>query len=138
MSVVIEIPLTRGKIAVIDEADLPIVQPFTWYATKEVRGVCYANTWRGVNEVPQTIRMHRLLMAAEAGQVVDHINGDGLDNRRENLRFADARRNQWNRRTWVETSSYKGVRWYRRDQVWYALITTNGKKVHLGSFPRMR
>lgn len=81
------IPLSRGEFAIIDEADLPFVSQTTWRAhpCNRQRGGFYAASDRGY--------MHRLIMSASKNQLVDHINGDGLDNRRINLRIASHREN---------------------------------------------
>lgn len=66
---------------------------------------------------------------------VDHINGNGTDNRRENLRIASHAQNLANRDGWRNSSSkYKGVTFYKRDQKWQAKIAPHGKSIHLGYF----
>jgi HNH endonuclease len=66
---------------------------------------------------------------------VDHKSGDGLDNRRENLRICTSSQNQANRRKWQGTSSqFKGVGWVRRVGKWQAQLSVNRKGVHLGYF----
>lgn len=87
----VRIPLTRGKFAVIDEADLPLVSQYKWGASGPQRG----GRWYAVTQRRGTreIRMHRLIMNAPDGVLVDHRDGDGLNNRRENLRFATNRDN---------------------------------------------
>jgi hypothetical protein len=85
----VRIPLTQGKFALIDAADLPMVEGRRWQLHVTGTGGVYAAS-RGV-------KMHRLLMAAPDGVLVDHRNGDGLDNRRSNLRLTDHSGNQRNR-----------------------------------------
>jgi hypothetical protein len=63
------------------------------------------------------------------------VNGNGLDNRRENLRFCTTSQNGMNRHRTCGTSKYKGVRWHNRDKRWYAGIGHNKTKTHLGMFP---
>jgi hypothetical protein len=80
-------------------------------------------------------RLHRYVMDAPIGVDVDHINGDTLDNRRENLRLVTARQNQANSRKRKEASSkYKGVAWHPVSGKWRAYISPNGKQQHLGLF----
>jgi hypothetical protein len=79
------------------------------------------------------VLLHRVLLAAERGQIVDHINGDGLDNRRCNLRFATHSQNMANRK--VARQGFKGVWLDKRDGSWRAEVHLGGKKVDLGTFP---
>lgn len=88
-----------------------------------------------VGEAKTGLRLHRYLMDAPTGVDVDHINGDPLDNRRENLRLVTARQNQANSRKRSEASSkYKGVAWHPVSGKWRAYIAPNGKQEHLGLF----
>ena len=79
----------RGPV-LIDAADLPLVAPFHWFFT--------GHRYAARQQCGGVIYMHRMLLRAEPGLEVDHINGDGLDNRRCNLRTASAAQNQWNGR----------------------------------------
>jgi len=82
----------------------------------------------------KTIRMHRFILGLKEGELVDHINRDGLDNRRENLRVASHSQNMRNRRLLDgKSSKYRGVVLVR-DGVWVATIGEDGKSIHLGSF----
>ena len=126
------IPLTRGYEAVIDAADAPLVGGFTWSALVTPRSVyayrtdCSGGKQRGV-------LMHRLLMGDPAGAEVDHQNGDGLLNRRNNLRTATKQQNQHNARTRTDnTSGSKGVT--RDSGNWTARIMIDRKRKYLGSF----
>lgn len=81
------------------------------------------------------VRLHRLLLNAKRHTDVDHKNGNGLDNRLSNLRFATALQNSHNRRSVAGTSSgFMGVHWHRRDERWHATVCDNGKKIFLGGF----
>ena len=80
-------------------------------------------------------KMHRLIMSPPDGMHVDHINGDGLDNRRENLRIVTPQLNQANsRKHIVGTSRYKGVAWSKASRKWRAYIAIDRKQTHLGLF----
>ena len=132
----IQIELTQGKVAIIDEADWPLVNGFRWYAVKD-RNVWYAQANTSRKEGPRrTVRMHRLLLGLTDRRIyTDHINGNGLDNSRSNLRVCFSSENQRNRGAQVNnTSGYKGVsrRAYRGD--WQAQIWAKGKNRHLGYF----
>ena len=79
--------------------------------------------------------MHRLIMQAIDGQYVDHINGDGLDNRRENLRICTHAQNMQNQMpVRLGTSKYKGVSWDKVAKKWAAHINLDGKPKKLGRF----
>src|SRR3990167_5658255 len=80
------VPLTRGLFALVDEADFAWVSQWTWCVQRSWKNYAVRRNGRRVSGTYK-VRMHRDLLGAAAGQVVDHINGDGLDNRRANLRF---------------------------------------------------
>lgn len=80
-------------------------------------------------------RMHRIVLGAKTGEVVDHINGNGLDNTRENLRICTDAQNQCNRgKTRSNTVGFKGVSWDKRRNKFHAQIQVNYKPIHLGHF----
>ena len=80
--------------------------------------------------------MHREVIHIPAGMVCDHINRNGLDNRKANLRAATVSQNLCNRpkRTTRTRSKYKGLEWDRIQRKWKARIQLNGRKIYLGSF----
>ena len=111
----IEIELTQGKVALIDEQDLPKVLPHVWCAHH--KGNCwYAATGIATDSHKWTnLRMHRLILYAPDGMDIDHINHNGLDNRRCNLRLATHAQNIANQTARAGTSSqYKGVHRVKR------------------------
>ncbi len=83
-------------------------------------------------------RAHRLIFLMHKGylpKTIDHINGDKLDNRIENLRAATVGQNQHNRKTNANnTSGYKGVSWHKAKKKWVSRIKLEGKSIHLGYF----
>lgn len=126
----IEIHLSQGKVALIDDEDLPFIQAHSWTAIKRRNG-WYAQTCLGSRTY---ILMHRLLIGTDAIGV-DHIDGDGLNNQRSNLRIADQTQNNANQRKRPGTSSrFKGVSWSEERQKWLAQIAVNGKRRNLGRF----
>jgi hypothetical protein len=134
-----EIPLTQGKIAVIDDADWELVAPFKWYAQKAPNGRWYARTsaWNPETRTTSKLPMHRLLLGVTGYETkVDHRDGDGLNNRRSNIRACTNAENIRNRpKDSVPTSSrYKGVTWSKPNQRWFASICFEGQQIHLGSF----
>lgn len=126
-----QVQLSRGLVALVDDQDLARVTALgKWYADPSGR-TFYArkNVWQGGRCV--AVRMHRFLTGWDK---VDHINGDGLDNRRSNLRPATASTNAMNRQRPRRrcATGYKGV--YSNRWGWYAVITFEGRRTHLGSF----
>jgi len=132
---VLRIPLTNGKGSTIVDADYT-PSSWQWYIHRGYRTE-YARRTEGKGH----IFLHREIMAnmlgrpLELSEQVDHINGDGLDNRRANLRLATNTENQHNsRKPKTNTSGYKGVYWYKPTQKWCARIRVNGQRLHLGYF----
>ena len=81
------------------------------------------------------IQMHRLIMNVAEGEIIDHINHDGLDNRKSNLRICTTAQNEWNaRKSPRNTSGIKGVNFDKRRKQWRARISCNGKRYELGFF----
>lgn len=119
----------------IDDVDLETILMYKWRLFPRKFGGFYAQAWTPmVNGKRKIIRMHNLIMK---DKYIDHINGDGLDNRRCNLRKSTPITNGQNKRSRGGESIYKGV--YRNKQVktkitWMACIQVNKKHVHLGSF----
>lgn len=128
----IEVPLSKGKVAVIDELDAPWVMERKWFARPVRGGYWYAVTNDGGGR--KRLVMHREILGAKQHEIVDHVNGDTLDNRRSNLRLCNRSENMANRAKRVGRSRFKGVV-YRADRNrWYAQIGHNGRRRFLGSF----
>lgn len=125
-----QIPLTRGLIALVDAEDAELVGAFQWHIHESTNGLLYA---RRETRPRGGQLMHSLILAAAS--LVDHRNGNGLDNRRANLRAATASENMRNRRKLHGRSDFKGVSWCERDECWRARITVDGDQIHLGRFP---
>lgn len=129
------IKLTQGKTTKVSDEDYEELSQYKWYFKKQVDGnggYAARNTSYVKGEPRTTIRMHRQLLQPEPHLEVDHINGDKLDNRRENLRLVNRSQNMWNRKKQKGTSKYKGVYWNRRCRKWFAQIQHNGKFHYLG------
>jgi len=80
------------------------------------------------------VYMHRVIAEAKAGQLVDHVNGDRLDNRRQNLRLATPTQNNANSRDRRRGGRYRGVYWHRQAGRWISQISLHGRVYHLGLF----
>lgn len=113
-----EIPLTRGFVSLVDEEDLPLVTKYRWQAVR-IHKVLYAQT----DSRGKTRYMHRLIMGEPAVLDVDHINGNGLDNRRQNLRVVTRGVNMANAQNFTHSASgYRGVIASRTRRSWLAQI----------------
>lgn len=112
----------------IDGADYPLVSDFHWMLSKDGYAVCSEKFMKFTS-------MHRLILGKRDGMMIDHIDGNKLDNRRSNLRFATAAQNQFNRGIGKKnTSGFKGVSLDKRSGKWMANIRHSGKKNYLGQF----
>lgn len=123
-----EIKLEDGEIARIDDEYIDLVSRYRWHSLRLPRLVYAVAYSDGVQ-----ILMHRLIMGPRSGQIVDHIDSDGLNNTRSNLRFANHAENMRNRRKTVNaTSRFKGV-WFEAKK-WRACLRVNGKRIRAGYF----
>ena len=143
-----KIKLPRGMKAIVDDDKYDLVSQHKWNVNElgKALKIRYALRLQTiVNNKPGkspriTIMMHRLISNCPDGVCVDHINGNGLDNRMANLRFCTRMQNQGNRRKNKEyggkqpSSKYKGVSFYKRDRNWESGIVIMGKRKHLGRF----
>ena len=130
------ISLSQGKVAKVDDGDFDWLNQWKWSAHKN-RNTFYAVRAVRVGLKQKFLFMHRLILGLDFGdkRQADHINMDGLDNRRENLRIVTASENRCNRgKTKANTSGYKGVSWHKQLKKWRADIQVNGKFKHLGLF----
>ena len=131
-----EITLTQGKTAIVDDADLPVVEKYTWHAA-QYEGHWYATTNVLVGGKGTTVKMHRVILGlGPADPDVDHRDGNGLNNRRLNLRLATSSQNNANSigQPRLRKSKYKGVHWakssrYTASGFWQARITLHGKTI---------
>lgn len=135
------IPLTRGYEAVIDAADVPLVEGWNWTADIDLRRcdcsirTVYARRNDYSEAKPRKVRMHRVIAGTPEGFETDHEDGDGLNNRRNNLRTATKGQNQHNGKIRItNTSGLKGVHFRKDIGKWHASITNDRKQKFLGSF----
>ena len=136
------IRLTRGKTTVVDALDFPVLSRVRWTAA-EKRGHFYAQRTVGPRADRHVEIMARVILSAPKGLIVDHRNGDTLDNRRHNLRLCTRLDNQHNIHARRSKSGFKGVaRVVRRSgaagnindlrKPWIAMIRCAGKAHYLG------
>jgi len=129
-----KIPLTRGQFAKVDPEDYLWLSQLRWYCHKGAR-TYYAVRQSKTENSKILIYMHRVIANTPGHMVCDHINHNGLDNRKENLRNCTIKQNIANSRPRRNsTSKYKGVAWSKRRKKWFVSIQTDGKTIHLGYF----
>lgn len=130
-----EIKLKNNHILLIDEEDWQKVNHLKWTAHKRPHDNCYyALTTDYSSGKPKLQLIHRLIMNAPKNMTVDHINGNGLDNRRNNLRLATRKENARNQKlNKKSTTGFKGVSFHKRDKKYTAQIKLD-KLMHLGYF----
>jgi isochorismate hydrolase len=132
-----EIYLTQGKVAIIDDEDFEKISKKKWHAQRI--GALYYACSRFTEHGRHThIKMHHFLFGKpQKDMFCDHINGNGLDNRRENIRITTNRGNQLNRHTVLSdqySSRYPGVSWHKKSKKWQSQIQIEGVKFYIGCF----
>lgn len=129
------IPLTRGQNAIVDAADYDFLMQWNWYAFLARGRRFYAARFQNIDGKRHMIFMHRVITGGD-GEETDHWNGNGLDNRRHNLRPCSKWQNRSNAGKQCDnTSGYKGVSWNKSNEKWQAQTSLRGQRVHLGFFP---
>ena len=129
-----KISLSQEKFALVSNADYKWLNQWKWSVNK-CHKIMYAHrSFKNPGTNPQKIYMHRLIMGFPEGKEVDHINHNGLDNRRCNLRIVTHRQNCINSRLRKGTSQHTGVSWRKNRRKWRAYITVDSKVIFLGNF----
>ncbi len=128
-----KIKLTQGQYAIVDVEDYEKLSQYPWYAIKNKKKY-YAGRASNQNGKKRIMFLHRQIMPPPTGFVVDHENGDGLDNRKANLRIVTVQENNWNNRQGFDegVSKYKGVTIHNNK--YCARLPHKGRKIHLGYF----
>ncbi len=128
------VTLTQGYEATIDAADAELIGRWNWRVLT-YGGTCYAARDSMEGGVARTIRMHRFLLAPSDDDLIDHIDCNGLNNRRCNLRLADKYQNASNRGLMrTNTSGFKGVSWSKTRGKWHAKFGARGVLRSLGYY----
>ena len=133
-----EIQLTQGKVALVDDEDYEYLNQFKWCLRGTGLGNFYAI--RGFrksknNNITGSISMHRQLMKPEKGYVIDHLDGNTLNNQKSNLRICTQSQNCSNQKISIlNTSGYKGVLYNKKNKRYYARITVNRRLFSLGGY----
>jgi len=129
-----KIKLTQGKFALVDDEDFEELNQYKWHVNFQ-RGRWYAVRWapRNKDKRRTKIHMHREILKPSKTMEVDHIDRNGLNNQRHNLRVATKGQNMMNRPAWG-TSKYKGVYWHKENCKWAAHIYVKKTQHFLGLY----
>jgi hypothetical protein len=134
-----QIALTQGQFAKVDDADYDFLNKYKWTLSRSYHGgTSYAKkNITLVNGKQKCVQMHRMILATKSGLEIDHIDGDGLNNQRSNLRICTHADNMKNRGINKDnTSGFKGVYWNKEKKKWRAYISCDKKWIYLGSFSK--
>jgi hypothetical protein len=139
-----EIQLSQGYVTIVDNDDYDrLMKMGAWCVNVEgkgsrfyaVRDIVIQKKTQKTTYKRKRVRMHRIIMNAPDGVLIDHVDGDGLNNRKKNLRFATHQENMKNRKLSLNsTCGYKGVCFEKYNCKWRARIGINGKQKHLGYY----
>jgi hypothetical protein len=133
-----EIQLTQGKVAIVDDEDFEYLNQWKWCLRGTGRGKFYAI--RGFrkskkNNKTGSVRMHRQIMKVEKGFVVDHIDGNTLNNKKNNFRICTQSDNCKNQKMSIKNKcGYKGVSQQKNTNKFISQISLNNNKIYLGTF----
>jgi hypothetical protein len=132
-------PITQGHWMLVDIDDYSFVSKRKWQIKYGCGIMKYARASFVMDGKRRNKCVHQILINAPKGMVIDHKNGNGLDNRRQNLRVCTYSQNGCNKKRtnrYKETSKFKGVTWYGTNKYrkWLASITINKKTIYLGFF----
>lgn len=131
-----EIPLTQNQFAIVDEDDYERLSRHKWCISYS-RDCYYARRSGRVSGKKITLQMHRVVLGLEYGDnlIIDHINRNGLDNRKSNLRIVSQKTNSYNcKMQRHNTSGYRGVAFCKQTGKYTSYITINGIQKHLGFY----
>lgn len=132
-----QIPLRKGGFTIVDDQDASLALAFNWRRHEDKRTPgrteYAAFTILKAGKV-KLLLLHRLIMQAQDGERIDHIDGNGLNNSRSNLRRCTQSQNRANGRQWkIPPSGFRGV--YQRGAKWFSAISTGGRSLsYLGTF----
>jgi|SRR3989304_10592370 len=124
------IKLTQGKVALIDDEDFDRINKFKWTADKS------KNTFYAIRRrFGKKIYLHRVIINIEKGQIIDHIDGNGLNNQKSNLRICTQSENSMNKKKKTgNIGKFKGVHWNEERKKWKVEIKKKEKRIFLGRF----
>jgi hypothetical protein len=131
-----EISLSQGKKVMVDDEDYDFLMQWKWYCNKA--GYAVRENYTGMKDgkrIRRTIRMHRLINKTPEELETDHIDGNTLNNRKENLRNVAHSKNMFNLKVADNNSSgHSGISWHKETKKWRAYINLKGKQIYLGLY----
>lgn len=119
-----KISLGNNQFAIVDDEDFELISKLKWH----IQPACNGREGYAVTK----IRMHRVIINAPHGAMVDHINGDSLDNRKCNLRLCTNAQNQQNTEARGGSSRHKGVSFNKKSGKWLAGFLFEGRRYYCG------
>lgn len=128
-----EIYLTKGKVAFVDDEDFEHLNQWKWNADKVGCNYYAKRTYIKADLTRGSIYMHRVVMKAEKGEIIDHKDGNGLNNQKNNTRKCTSSQNNTNKQG-RGLSKYRGVCWNKDRNKWKSQIFVNKKEIFLGLF----
>jgi len=138
MEIIIKSHKYGEKKVLIDDEDLEKIKEHIWHLqyAKTIKGFYVNRHSKSIKGKRSCISLHRYIVDAQRGEVVDHINHNTLDNRKENLRKCTHSQNSGNRNKMTQkcSSHYKGVTYNLKTNKYIATIQPNNTSVHLGYF----
>lgn len=131
-----QIPLTQNLFTIVDDCDYLVLSKYTWHTMKNPKHIYAGRKTPMVRGKRKIIYMHRQILCLREGDStkVDHRDGNGLNNRRHNLRCCTHGENMQNRKTQTHSSKYKGVSWNKKNRRWVSGIKFERESIHLGSY----
>lgn len=128
-----KIKLSQNKFALVDDEDFEWINKLKWYYSSYGYATSKSSNYK-------TIFMHREILKVSKGMVIDHVNRNKLDNRRENLRICNNSQNNANKskQKGEFSSLYKGTYWDKFNKLWSCQITINNKIIRIGRFEQER
>lgn len=131
-----KIKLTQGKYALVDDEDYEELSMYKWHTVSSHK-TFYATRVTRVGWKIGRMYMHQAILGSKDGLEADHINRNGLNNQKKNLRLVTRSENCFNRGKRSDNSSgFIGVTWRKREKDWRARITFYGKRIELGQFKK--
>lgn len=123
--------IAAGRVALVDDGDFDLVMQYRWTVQEQTRTGRTHGPYAITNAKGRTLLMHKLITD---WPLVDHADGNGLNNQQYNLRPASRGQNQWNSGSRGGSSQFKGVHWASTERRWIAQITVGGRPIVLGRF----
>lgn len=129
-----KIPLTQGREAIVDDEDFEKLSEFKWFVSSMGKSKTLFYAGSHIEKKSSFTLMHRFILNSPKGKNVDHIDGNGLNNQRSNLRLCTQSENIRNSKQKKSKSGYRGVFWLKSNKKWMAYISHERKSIYIGSF----